>query len=400
LVINGIEVGSGSIFVSSGSTLQNTGTVNVSNPISNLSGNVTVTLKLFGGQKGTQGTFRMDDFILNGFTQSTENAEILGVRGYRYGFNSMEKDDELKGSGNSYDFGARMYDSRVGRFLSRDPKEKQYSWQSTYLTSANNPIYCIDKDGKGNEPYLVKVSAVKGTLTIPSSAEVLYSVDEYTYTFVSVDGLHTYKSTIPAGRVIAFTIEGITYSATFQNERFIGYYNNFDLGDGIGVDGSNNMQTIPYNSMDNSINESQAGLGMLSMAGAQNARILAGGSVLMMGLTLAYVMNLEDLSKNVELNIFENYDLPGYEILEANPTKVKDMEPGTVVPTPDTEKGLFKKGEQKGEQVNKETGEIWSRSKTTHHGEKWKVWPKGTKGRGKTPDRRNVGEDGTIKPGN
>lgn len=30
--------------------------------------------------------------------------------GYRYGFNGMEKDDEVKGSGNSYDFGARIYD--------------------------------------------------------------------------------------------------------------------------------------------------------------------------------------------------------------------------------------------------------------------------------------------------
>jgi hypothetical protein len=34
---------------------------------------------------------------------------------YRYGFNGMEKDDEVKnGKGNSYDFGARMYDSRLG----------------------------------------------------------------------------------------------------------------------------------------------------------------------------------------------------------------------------------------------------------------------------------------------
>lgn len=29
---------------------------------------------------------------------------------YRYGFNGYEKDDEIKGSGNSYDMGARLYD--------------------------------------------------------------------------------------------------------------------------------------------------------------------------------------------------------------------------------------------------------------------------------------------------
>jgi len=31
---------------------------------------------------------------------------------YRYGFNGMEKDDEVKGTGNSLDFGARIYDLR------------------------------------------------------------------------------------------------------------------------------------------------------------------------------------------------------------------------------------------------------------------------------------------------
>ena len=34
---------------------------------------------------------------------------------YRYGFNGKEMDNELKGEGNSYDFGARMYDPRIGR---------------------------------------------------------------------------------------------------------------------------------------------------------------------------------------------------------------------------------------------------------------------------------------------
>ena len=36
---------------------------------------------------------------------------------YRYGFNEMEKDDEMKGNGNSYDFGARLHDSCIGRLI-------------------------------------------------------------------------------------------------------------------------------------------------------------------------------------------------------------------------------------------------------------------------------------------
>lgn len=69
---------------------------------------------------------------------------------YRYGFNGMEKDDEIKNlEGSSYDFGARMYDPRIGRFLSRDPKASSYTFMSPYCFAANNPIYLIDENGEG-----------------------------------------------------------------------------------------------------------------------------------------------------------------------------------------------------------------------------------------------------------
>jgi len=37
---------------------------------------------------------------------------------YRFSFNSKEKDDETYGGGYAYDFGARIYDSRLGRWFS------------------------------------------------------------------------------------------------------------------------------------------------------------------------------------------------------------------------------------------------------------------------------------------
>ncbi len=67
---------------------------------------------------------------------------------YRYGFNNMEKDDELKGTGNSYDFGARMYDPRIGRWLAVDPLSGKYPGYSPYCFVANMPIIAIDPDGK------------------------------------------------------------------------------------------------------------------------------------------------------------------------------------------------------------------------------------------------------------
>ena len=67
---------------------------------------------------------------------------------YRYGFNGMEQDNEVKGIKNSYDFGARLYDPRVGRWLSRDPLEAKYAGLSPYNFVNNMPIIAVDPDGE------------------------------------------------------------------------------------------------------------------------------------------------------------------------------------------------------------------------------------------------------------
>lgn len=66
---------------------------------------------------------------------------------YRYGFNGMEGDPELKGEGNSYDFGERMYDPRIGRWNRVDPDFQLYPNQSPYSFSLGNPIKWVDEDG-------------------------------------------------------------------------------------------------------------------------------------------------------------------------------------------------------------------------------------------------------------
>jgi len=68
---------------------------------------------------------------------------------YRYGFNGKEKDDEVKGNGNSYDFGARIYDPRIGRWLSCDPWKDKYPSVSPYNYVENNPLIFKDPTGKG-----------------------------------------------------------------------------------------------------------------------------------------------------------------------------------------------------------------------------------------------------------
>lgn len=67
---------------------------------------------------------------------------------YRYGFNGKEKDDEVSVGGGSYDFGARMYDSRLGRWLSLDPRSNDYPYFSPYGFAVDAPLIFIDPDGE------------------------------------------------------------------------------------------------------------------------------------------------------------------------------------------------------------------------------------------------------------
>ena len=66
---------------------------------------------------------------------------------YKFGFNCKEKDNEINVDGGNYDFGARIYDSRLGRFLSLDPKMQIYPFLSPYLFAANAVTTHIDING-------------------------------------------------------------------------------------------------------------------------------------------------------------------------------------------------------------------------------------------------------------
>lgn len=66
---------------------------------------------------------------------------------YRYGFQGQEKDDEIKGEGNSINFIFRMHDPRVGRFFATDPLSAKYPYNSPYAFSENRVMDMIELEG-------------------------------------------------------------------------------------------------------------------------------------------------------------------------------------------------------------------------------------------------------------
>ena len=73
--------------------------------------------------------------------------EYSASSSYRYGFNGKENDNEVKGEGNQQDYGFRIYDPRIGRFLSADPIRSEYPELTSYQFASNSPIAHVDLDG-------------------------------------------------------------------------------------------------------------------------------------------------------------------------------------------------------------------------------------------------------------
>jgi RHS repeat-associated protein len=145
---------------------------------------------------------------------------------YRFGFNGMEKDDEMKGSGNSYDFGARIYDSRLGRWLSLDPQMAKYSYLSPYNFVSNSPISMVDPDGRDNVIYLIVLPSANAQLKSGDIESIAKNANE---NFKNM-GLNT--------RVVVFSSKGPLPPA-FDIK-------NIDKTDAIAVIGGNRKSTTEF----------------------------------------------------------------------------------------------------------------------------------------------------------
>jgi RHS repeat-associated protein len=77
----------------------------------------------------------------------------------------MEADDEVKGQGNSYDFTARFYDPRVGRWLSLDPKAGKSAGITPYRFAFNCPLIFIDPNGE-YEKRVIQIKNEKGEVVL------------------------------------------------------------------------------------------------------------------------------------------------------------------------------------------------------------------------------------------
>jgi RHS repeat-associated protein len=87
----------------------------------------------------------------------------LGASTNKYLYNGKEHENDF--NLDWYDYGAMFYDPELGRWHSVDPKANKYYFVSSYAYCVNNPVICIDPDGR--DIYIVnKDGSVAGKLTL------------------------------------------------------------------------------------------------------------------------------------------------------------------------------------------------------------------------------------------
>ncbi len=152
-------------------------------------------------------------------------------KGYRYGFNSMEKDNEINVNGGSCDFGARIYDGRMGRWLTIDVFASMYvpSASRFFLIANLLPItskFTIptpsgeERTGTLNISYfsdLADLTTLTGTDNIPDQFVILNSTTGATI-------LNTAQVLVPMVNITKPAITGDQFNVTItpNNIGFLG----------------------------------------------------------------------------------------------------------------------------------------------------------------------------------
>jgi len=118
----------------------------------------TQVITFFHQSSGQPAKLELDDVVLTKIEETTITECISqSDADYRYSFQGQEKDDEIKGIGNSLEYRYRVYDSRLGKFLSIDPLFKSYAWNSPYAFCENRVIDGVDLEGLEYVSYTITV---------------------------------------------------------------------------------------------------------------------------------------------------------------------------------------------------------------------------------------------------
>ena len=168
---------------------------------------------------------------------------------YRYGFNGKENDKDIENGAQNY--GMRIYDTRLGKFLSVDPVTRSYPKLTPYQFASNSPLAGTDQDGLEfklsitdpdygslfqamlESPYYVSIyemreltyDALHATMSSEKIDQIMsaqhYGGETHDMDISGASATLTYDKDLPAGVTVQYNIanysaKDMSYTQVFQ----------------------------------------------------------------------------------------------------------------------------------------------------------------------------------------
>jgi RHS repeat-associated protein len=118
-------------------------------------------------------------------TLTSKESENKERSEYLYGFNGKERDGNGEFGSTVYDYGFRIYNPSIAKFLSVDPLTKSYPMLTPYQFASNTPIAAIDLDG------LEAVISITGTYWKNEITKAVNSGDTERATYLAFKAIST-----------------------------------------------------------------------------------------------------------------------------------------------------------------------------------------------------------------
>lgn len=138
----------------------------------------------------------------------SRNHTFGSAKGHRYGFNGKEKDEDGEwGDNTHYDYGFRIYNPAIAKFLSVDPLTKSYPELTPYQFASNTPIQAIDLDGL--EAYFIHGLRSDGSAwQDPVFQDVKSALKKLTNNEVEYSSQFSWESKLPPRALTRFGNQG------------------------------------------------------------------------------------------------------------------------------------------------------------------------------------------------
>jgi RHS repeat-associated protein len=253
------------------------------------------------------------DYYPFGFVQPNRKYSVDGKLP-TFTFNGKMNDGEVKGDGMQLDYGFRIYDPRLAKFLSVDPLTQEYPWYTPYQFAGNSPIENTDLDGAEPNPYIT------GEFLKGIGRSILRGVNK-TITYIANNPNHAGYGYSP--KMKAVTPEQIKqyeinwrqqidpkWHAQQFSENLVYGTTNF-VGGIIDGDGERTAQAIPKLAV--ALGPISIFKGKISISNVTKA-----GSINKIDIALGKDINLYTFAKRTSSSSFHTWadNIPGYSIIQ------------------------------------------------------------------------------------